>query len=582
MTFEQYWAILLKQWKLVVICFLLVGLGTFIGSKLMKPVYQSSALVQVVIHSNSTNQAADYNALMASDQLVQTEATLATTDLVLREVASHYSGLTVSQLAGEVSTSPRTSTQLFEIDVVDPSPIRAASLANDIATTQIKQQQQQIQQDNAQAQQQIQQNIDQTNQQINDNTTKISVLQAKRGNQGQIALLQAQLNGLQQRSSQLQTALAQLELAQAQSGNLLQIAQTAQPVTSPVRPNILLNTAGGLLSGLLLGLLLALLYERLDTRVRTPEAIAQLLGWPILATIWRTNSSDQKDVINPTGKNANVEAYRILRTGIGFSSVDRPLRSLVVTSPVPRDGKSVTAANLAIFMARAGKNTLLIDADFHRPTLHTLFGLSGDMLGLSNAILAMSIPGVPGTLSNQQFVSRASATQTPDKSLHNLLLDPFVHSVSIPNLWVMPSGPLPPNPSELLESKVMQHFLSKIANCGVEIVIFDAPPLLGLSDVSILAPKVDGVLVVVDTSRATKGKLSQMKAILSQPGMQVIGCVANKVQRKRNDSTYFNYYYTGDQDGAEKSTSNGHRASVPVNSMPVDASSSFGQKSHVN
>src|SRR5437764_309978 len=132
MTLEQFWSILLKQWKLILLCFLLVGSGAFIGSKLMQPVYQSSVLVQVVIRSSTSNQA-DYNALMASDQLVQTEATLATSNSVLRQVIPHYPSLTTSQLAGEVSASPRTNTQLFEIDVVDPSPTRAANLANDIA-----------------------------------------------------------------------------------------------------------------------------------------------------------------------------------------------------------------------------------------------------------------------------------------------------------------------------------------------------------------------------------------------------------------------------------------------------------------
>src|SRR5437868_5500854 len=178
MTLEQYWIILIKRWKLVVICFLLVGMGTFTGSKLMKPLYQSSVLVQVIIRSSNNNQA-DYNNLQASDLLVQTESTLAVSEPVLREVASHHPGLTVSQLAKEVSSSPRSNTQLFEIDVVDPSPTLAARLANEIASTLIKQQLQVIQQDNAQAQQQIQQNIDLTSQQINDTTSKISALQGK-------------------------------------------------------------------------------------------------------------------------------------------------------------------------------------------------------------------------------------------------------------------------------------------------------------------------------------------------------------------------------------------------------------------
>lgn len=574
MTLEQYWTVLIKHWKLIVICCLLVGIGTFAGSKLTKPLYQSSVLVQVVIRSSNNNQA-DYNNLMASDQLVQTEATLAISDPVLREVASHFPGVTASQLTKEVSTAPRSNTQLFEIDVVDPNSSQAARLANDIATTLIKQQLQVIQQNNAQAQQQLQQNIDLTSQQINTITTQISTLQEKGKNQGQIALLQAQLSGLQLHYSQWQSALAQLELTQAQSGNPLQVVQPAQPASSSTQPSTLLTTGGGLLVGLLLGVLLALLYERLDTRVRTQEEITQLLGWSVLSTIWRARYLTPRDVINPTGN--NVEAFRILRTSIGFASIDKPVRSLLVTSALPGEGKSSIAANLAIFMAKTGKTTLLIDADLRRPTQHVLFNLSPDKAGLSNAVLAFSMSGVPNTPSMSgvlgvshtpdlyQHSGRASTTQRPDISIPtSQSLEPFVHSVGIPNLWVMPSGPLPPNPSEFLESKVMQRFLPVIANCGIEVVIFDTAPLLGLSDASILASKVDAALVVVDTMQSTKGKLRQMKAALTQTNVHVLGCVANKLKHKRNDSAYYYDQRPQDQASSMKSTRNGHMPAIPV------------------
>jgi Mrp family chromosome partitioning ATPase len=270
-------------------------------------------------------------------------------------------------------------------------------------------------------------------------------------------------------------------------------------------------------------------------------------------------------VINPTGHDTNVEPFRMLRTNIGFSSLDKPLRSLMVTSALPGDGKSSIAANLAIFMARAGKSTLLIDADLHRPTQHTFFNLSPDKLGLSNAVLALSMPVVSRTPSNYSTLQPNGGSATT-----NLWLQPFVHSVGISNLWVMPSGPLPPNPSEMFESKVMQRFLEVIANCGFEVVIFDTPPVLNLSDASILSSKVDGTLIVVDTTRAKKDKLKQMKAVLSQTGVHVLGCVANKLQHKRNESTYYYYYFAEDQNGGEKSAGNGHMPSVPTTPMAAD------------
>ena len=574
MTLAQDWTILIKHWKLVVICSLLVGVGANAGSKLMKPLYQSSALVQVVIRSGNYNQTS-YDNLLASDQLVQTEASLATSDPVLREVASHYPGLSVIQLSGEVTSSPKTNTQLLEIDVMDPSPARAASLANDVAATLIKQQLRSIQQNSAQAQQQIRLNLDLTWQQIDETSSKISVLRATGGNQGQIALLEAQLSALQQLYSQWQTALAQVELTQEQSGNPLWVAQPAQPAASPVRSNILLNIGGGLLAGLLLGILLALLYERLETRVRLPEEITQLLAWPVLATIWQAKSSNREDVINPTGRNVNAEPFRILRTNIGFSNMYKPLHSMIVTSALRSEGKSVIAANLAIFWARAGKNTLLIDADLHHPMQHTLFDLSSNESGFSNAVLAISVPNVPRTSSFHEFNPNTSTQeQQGGSTTTKLSLEPFVHSVGIPNLWLMPSGPLPPSPSELFESKAMQDFLTEIANCGIDFVIFDTAPVLGLSDVSILASKVDGALVVVDTTRATKEKLKQTKTVLSRTGVHVPGCVANKLKHKRDDSTI--YYFTEDQDSGEKSARNGHLPPVPV--TPILAESPFEQR----
>jgi capsular exopolysaccharide synthesis family protein len=561
----------MRRWHIILICFLVVGLGAFIGSKLTKPLYQSSVLVQVVIRSGSVNLA-DYNNLQASDQLVQTEADLATDDSVLRAVASHYPDLSAGQLAGEVSANIKTNTQLFEIDVVDPDPDRAATLANDVAATLIKQQLQEMQQDNAQAQQQIQQNLNQTSQQIDATTTNIAALQqAKSGNQGQIASLQRKLSGLQQLYNQWQTALAQLELTQAQSGNPLRIVHPAQPSYTPTRPNVLLQTGVGFMVGLSLGLLLVLLFERLDTRVRAPGEIAKLLALPVLATIWRASSSKPEDMINPTRQSINNEPFRMLRTNIGFSSPDKRLHSMIVTSPQKSDGKSVIAANLAIFMASAGKNTLLIDADLRHPVQHALFRLLPNKMGLSDAVMAFSRPTEPRTPAGQQFVKNASNPGAHSvQTTTDLSLEPFIHVVGIPNLWIMPSGPLPPNPAEFLESKVMQRFLSVIANSRFEAVIFDTPPLLGLSDASILASKVDGALIVVDTTRATKEKLKQVKAALSQTGVYVLGCVANKLQYKGSENAY--YYYTEDQDNGDKSTKNGHMPGVPVTSSLVEHS----------
>jgi len=298
----------------------------------------------------------------------------------------------------------------------------------------------------------------------------------------------------------------------------------------------------------------------------------------VLATILHASSANREDVINPTGQNANAEPFRILRTNIGFAALDKTLHSMLVTSALPRDGKSVVAANLAIFMAKTGKNTLLVDADLRRPTQHALFGMSTDRLGLSNAVLAFGTQTGPIASSYHQFFSPPTSNHPSGMpSANGLSLEPFVHSVGMPNLWVMPTGPLPPNPSELLDSKAMQRFLTVIEHCGVEVVIFDTPPLLGLSDASILASKVDGTLVVVDITRAQKGKLRQMKSVLAQTGANVLGCVINKQRGNRHDTAYTYYYASADEHEEEmKQAKNGHKAPVP------DIPSSTWSQSHVD
>jgi capsular exopolysaccharide synthesis family protein len=498
MTFALYWQLVCKQWKIVLGCLLLAGLGTFLVSEWMTPIYLSTALIRVTIPSD--NGQVNYDSLLASNQLVQTEAQLAVGDDVLREVASHYRGLDAGLLAQQVSATPRANTQLFSIDVRSSNPALAATLANDVATTFLDQ----------------------------------------------------------------QTLFARQQAKYAKK--FLFIVQPAHLVHNPVQPNIFLNTLLGAITGLLLGLLLALLYDQLDMRVYTPEALTQLLEWPILGTIWR--SIPGKDgVINPAGHSPNLEAYRILRTNIGFASAEKPLHTLAIVSAAPHEGKSVVAANLAIFMARAGKNTLLIDADMRCPSIYEKFGLPVNKMGLSNAIMAYT---------HQLLIPTSSSRMG---SLPAISLEPFMHNVGIPNLRVMPSGPLPPNPPELLDSKGMECLFVALMRCGAEVVVFDTPPLLGISDAAILAPKVDGTLFVVEMNRASRNSLLQAKAILAQAGAHISGCIVNKCTYKRKKNLSADYYRRVLQLHDELASGSGsYTTAIPNGLSRADANSSFNAK----
>ncbi len=298
-----------------------------------------------------------------------------------------------------------------------------------------------------------------------------------------------------------------------------------------------------------------MLLEQLDTRIRTVEELNALVDWPVLATVWRPAPSKDtaEDLVNPPPHSTNVEAYRILRTNLGFSLIGKPLQSLLITSALPGEGKTTTAANLAIFLAKAGKKTLLVDADLRRPMIGERLHISADKGGLSNAVVACA--------QSPSTTPRSSLQSEPSFSVDGFSLGAYTQTVGIPNLLVVPSGPLPPNPPELLDSKAMETFQADIASSGAEVVVFDAPPLLGLSDASILASKVDGILIVIDIEHANRKSIEQMKTVLAQSGGKVLGCVVNKQRRNRKDTGYYSYdYYRTEEES--KGTPNANKSKV--------------------
>ncbi len=186
------------------------------------------------------------------------------------------------------------------------------------------------------------------------------------------------------------------------------------------------------------------------------------------------------------------EAYRTLRTNLSFSSLDRPIRSLVVTSPAPGEGKSTTVANLAVTMAQGGRRTILIDCDLRRPSLHTLFNLNGE----------------PG--------------------LTNLLLEddgqPALQDTGVDGLQLLASGPLPPNPADLLGSQKIDRIISTFYNT-VDMVLMDAPPVIAVTDAAVLGAKVDGILLVVSAGTTRRDHAERAKEMLEKAKVRVIGAV---------------------------------------------------------
>ena len=545
-----------NQWMIVLICFIVVGLSSYVESRFTTRIYQSSVLVQVELPSG--NNQADVNSLLASSQLAQTEAALAVSDDILRQVVAHRKDITIDTLTHEATASVKLNTQIFEIDVQDANPQRAADLANDVAQTLINQQLAKVQHNGNIAIQQVQQEMQSIKQQINDIMGQIASLQAKGGQQAATNSLQGLLGILQQHYNEREDTLVQLEQTNAQSSNSLHIVQIARPELTPIRPNVLLNTTAGLVLGLLLGMLVAMLYETLRTHVSSSKDAAALVGYPLLATIWKARTPQEENVLHMTSQHVNVKAYRMLSTNIEIAGLDKQVNTIMVTSSLSKEGKSTVAANLAVCMANAGKNTILVDADLHCPVLHKRFGLPEEKKGLSDAA---------ANLSQRQFMNVLSPTQQMQPSpatASTFSLEPYMHSVGVTNLRVMPAGSVLAGPSVMLDSKKVEGILAAIKNSGADVVIFDTAPLLEVPDTRVLATRVDTALVVIDITSARKKYLEQIKTLLENMRIQVSGCVVNKQVYKQKGAT--DYYFTSN---LRNPMPQGNDAATPVPASSV-------------
>ncbi len=208
-----------------------------------------------------------------------------------------------------------------------------------------------------------------------------------------------------------------------------------------------------------------------------------------------------KDLITLTDpRNPAAEAYRTLRTNLTFTALDNPIETLLVTSSAPDEDKSTVLANLAVTMAQGERRTILVDADLRRPSLHEIFGVTNDQ-GLTSMIVEET------TLDN-----------------------PPLLKVGIKNLSLLPSGPLPPNPAGILGSRKMEQVIAALKE-RADVVLFDAPPVVAVTDAAVLGTKVDGVLLVVRAGRTRREHAQRAKELLERVHVRIVGAVLNDAPR---------------------------------------------------
>jgi capsular exopolysaccharide synthesis family protein len=327
------------------------------------------------------------------------------------------------------------------------------------------------------------------------------------------------LDGVRQRA-QTQT----MELAMPRVA--VSVKQVAEPSSFPARPRVGLNLMLGALVGLVLGIGLAFFIEYLDTSVKTMEDVESLLGVPVLAIIPQGIRLLHKEA----GDSPDAEAYRILRTNIEFNRKNPQANTISLVSGGPGEGKSTTMANLAFICAQGGYSTLIVDADLRRPVQHELFDINNNK-GLTNYL-------------------------TTEMDLNEVIIP-----TSVDNLSVMPSGVLPSDAVGILNSQRMSDMIAEL-KLRYDLIFFDSPPMLGVSDASVIASEVDQTIIVVQHRRFPRAMLTRVKQAILGVGGTALGVVLNNVDLKhdQNYSYYTNYY--GYYPAREKAPRAGQKAAA--------------------
>jgi capsular exopolysaccharide synthesis family protein len=287
-----------------------------------------------------------------------------------------------------------------------------------------------------------------------------------------------------------------------------------KPATAPVAPsapNTKLNLLLGLLVGLALGIAASILRTTMDSRIRGEADLRQVTDSPLLGAISFDQDATRKPLLTQAApQSPRAESFRQLRTNLQFANVSGEAKTILVTSSVPGEGKSTTGTNLAIALAQAGQTVCLVDADLRRPMVNEYLGLDRNV-GLTTALVGS------GDV--------------------NDLLQPWGDE----HLFVLTSGQIPPNPSELLGSVEMKHLIERLEQ-AFDTVVIDAPPLLPVTDAAVLSQHVGGVVLVVGSQKLRRQDLEKSLSALEMVGANLLGVVLNRLPAKGPDAYSYSYY----------------------------------------
>ncbi len=496
-----------RKW-VIIQAVIIVTLTALVVAFLQPKTYEGTALVLISEKGSSASVFGDLlpqlsaqpeRAMQTQVQLMQirpiAEATIKKLDLQT----------TPDALLGSITVATIGQTNLVKITATDVDPEKAALIANTVAAEYVDTARAAQRASLAEAADEVQKRLDQAEADILELGERVSA-------SGKSDQLTAELQIATGTYTTLAEKLEQLRINERLESGPGRVVSTAVVNVSAVSPRPLRNLVLGIAVGLVFGLGMAFLYEYLDNTIKSTEEAERIFGAPVLGTVpMDTMEKGQKrrlTIVQSPGS-AAAEAYRVLRNSLDFINFQHDMKSILIASAAPGEGKSTVAANLAAALAQAGNKVVLVSVDFRRPTTEQFLNVN-NMIGLSDVLL--------GTHSLKAALQRPGDEQ----------------------LLVLTAGKMPPNPSELLGSSKMQEVVKSLEEWG-DWIIIDTPPLLAVADAAAVARWADGVLMVTQATVSTREAGNKAVELLSKVGAKITGVVVWGLDEARAGTAGYGY-----------------------------------------
>lgn len=506
----RYYLAILKRRKLIVLLTALTAVAiAAIGLRFQDPVYSAQVTVRIAQASSDSIEYVDY---VYADRLMNTYGEIVESWPVLKE-ASQQLGLAISpeELAKLIKVELVPNTELLRITVDDPDPLQASRMANVLAALLVEQSQSLYFGGERSAREILSDQLELLSAELQQDRLALEAATSNpNSDPAERDILRTKIALQEEAYTSFLRQYEEARVTEAARANSVTIVEPAVPPQRPSRPQTMLILAASALIGLVAGIALAFLAESIDTALHTTDDL-EPIELPLLGTIpWVRLPSERR-----TGrlrfeqrKPATQEAFAILRTNLLAAKGDGALHSVLITSAEPGVGKSVILANLGVALAEGRRRAVLVDTDLRRPSLHRHFGLPNET-GLSQVV-------------------RGEAS-----------LDEAIQATDYPELRVLTSGAVPLDLANLLASPRMQELIKSLRGDG-EMVLLDSPPILAVADAAMLAPLVDGVLLIAGRNQTARQRLERAAEQIETAGGSTLGVVFNGT--KPGDSYYYYSY----------------------------------------